>query len=381
MATSKATTHKSATAAAPVASGAPTPGSVSDSSGPRSASTISRPGSSSRRPPLPPGRPPPQGVTTVPTRATKVGARSVTKSRANPSAKTSAKAGDKTATNPCDNTGAKADDKTTAKTGAKAGDPSAAKQSVKTAVEPSATAAAETTAKAGAGTSAAQSAVESAGKKPVGVSAGDALSTAGKEAPPAVTAQPPSGGPSARRGRSSFGLAADALRRSTRSGKRTAVPKPAAVLQTKRPAAREPTASAPPALKRSRRLVDREQRSSAAQKQASATMSPLEEPLSTTAAPVMQLDAVANRAECTLFSELVVPVATGRLIKERRKLSSRWIDADMTAVELSSVLEPSVCYPYNDRYPLVDRRRAAAVHLDSIVGSIVVWSLNCLTLR
>jgi len=53
----------------------------------------------------------------------------------------------------------------------------------------------------------------------------------------------------------------------------------------------------------------------------------------------------------------------------------------MTAVELCTVLEPSVCCPYNDPYPLVDRRHAAAVHLDSIFSSTVVWSLNCLTLR
>ena len=258
VATSKATTHKLATAAAPVTSGAPTPGSVSDSGSPRRASTISRPGSYPRRPPVPPGRPPPQGVTTVPPRATKVGAKSVTKSRVNPRAKTGAKAGDKTVVNQCAKTGAKADDKTTAKRSAKAGDKSAAKPSVKTAVKPSATAAAETTVKAGAGTSIRQRAVEGAENTPVGVSAGDALPTAGNEPPPAVIAQPPSGGRSARRGQYFFGLAADGLRCSVRSGKRTAVPKPASVLQTKRAAARYPNASAPRAPKRSRRLVDRE---------------------------------------------------------------------------------------------------------------------------
>jgi len=97
----------------------------------------------------------------------------------------------------------------------------------------------------------------------------------------------------------------------------------------------------------------KEQRSSAAQKQASVTMSPLEEPLSTTAGSVMQLDAVANRAECILFSELGVSVATRRLMKECRKLNSMCIDADKTAVDLSSDLEPSVCYTYNVRYPLL----------------------------
>jgi len=240
------------------------------------------------------------------------------------------------------------------------------------AVKPSAKAAAKTTAKLGAEISSKKRAAEGAGKTPVGVSAGDAL----------PTAEPPSsGGPSAIRGRSAFRLAADALRRSNRSRKRIDLPKPEPVLHTKRPAAREPTSSAPPALNRSRRLIDREQRLSSAQKMASATTSAAEKPSSTTAAPLMQLDAVDNRAECTRFSELGVPVATGRLMKERRKLNSRCVDADTTTVELFSVLEPSVCYPYNDRYPLVDMRRAAAVHLVSIVNSTVVCSFKCSTIR
>jgi len=37
----------------------------------------------------------------------------------------------------------------------------------------------------------------------------------------------------------------------------------------------------------------------------------------------MQLDAVDNRAEFTRFSALGVPVATGQLMKKRRKLNSR----------------------------------------------------------
>jgi len=376
VAVSKAMTRKSA--AAPVTGrAAAAPGSAADSGGPTSTSTISRPGSSSRRPPIHPGRPPPHDMLAAPKRSTQVGAKEGAKSGVNSSAKTGARVRAKTAAKPSTKTAAKPSAKTAAKPTAK----TAAKPSSKMAAAPSTTTSAKPSALAGADTSTKQSAAANAGEKLVGVSVGGGLPETGDKAPAVETAPQPSGGASARRGRSAFGLAADALRRSTRAGKGTAVLKPAHVLQKKRPAAQEPTATAAPALKRSRRLVDREQRSSAAQKQSAATLSPTEEPSSTTAAPAMRLDDVANRAECTLLSELGVPVATGRLMKERLKVNSRWIDADMTAVELCSILEPSVCYPYSDRYPLVDRRRAAAVHLDSIVGSTVAWSLNCLTLQ
>ncbi|OSX77035.1 hypothetical protein BU14_0165s0028 [Porphyra umbilicalis] len=364
--------------AAPVTGwSAAAPGSTAASGGPTSASTISRPGSSARRPPLHPGRPPPHDVFAAPKRSTEVGAKEGAKSGVNSSAKTRARVRAETAAKPSAKTAAKPSSKTAANPTAK----TAAKPSSKMAATPSTTTSAKPNALAGADTSTKQSAAANAGENLVGVSAGSGPPETGDKAPAVGTAPRPSGGASARRGRSAFGLAADALRRSTRAGKGTAVPKPVAVLQKKRPAAQEPAATAAPALKRSRRLVDREKRSSAAQKQSAATLSPTEEPSSTTAAPAMRLNDVANRTECTLLSELGVPVATGRLMKERLKVNSRWIDADMTAVELCSVLEPSVCYPYNDRYPLVDRRRAAAVHLDSIVGSTVAWSLNCLTLQ
>jgi len=116
-----------------------------------------------------------------------------------------------TAANPCAKMGAKANVKMAATMGAKAGDKSVVKPSVKKAVKPSAEAAAETTAKLGDDISSQQRAVEGSDKTPVGVSAGGALPTA---------ETPSSGGPSATRGRSASGLAADALRRSKRSWKR-----------------------------------------------------------------------------------------------------------------------------------------------------------------
>ena len=80
-----------------------------------------------------------------------------------------------------------------------------------------------------------------------------------------------------------------------------------------------------------------------------------------------------NRAACTLLSELGVPVATGRLANERRKVGNKWIDKDIVAVELSSVLEPSVSYPYHDRYPRANKR-STAMNLDKIVGTTLAWS-------
>jgi len=280
VATSTATSHKSAVAPVPVTSAAPATGSVAGSGGPRSASPISRPGSSTRRPPLPPGRPPPRSVPPgAPKRSTQVGVKAVSKVGAKASAKTGAKAvseeGDQTSAK----TGTKPSAKAAAKTGATAvseeGDQTSAKTGAKTIV------------KKAANTSAKQIATGRAGQTPVGASVVHALPTTGDGVYPAAAAPPPSGGPRARRERSAFGLAADALRRSTRSGKRPALATPAAVLPVKRPATGVAAASAAPALKRSRRLVGREQRLSAAQRQASATMTAAEELSLTTAAPKM----------------------------------------------------------------------------------------------
>jgi len=79
-----------------------------------------------------------------------------------------------------------------------------------------------------------------------------------------------------------------------------------------------------------------------------------------------------------LLSELGVPVAMGRLAKDRRKISNRWIDADMAAVTLSSITEESVSYPYNDRYPLATKR-SAVVLLDDFVGATIAWSFDLLS--
>jgi len=188
----------------------------------------------------------------------------------------------------------------------------------------------------------------------------------------ATRPSPPSGN-SARRGRSAFGLAADALRLSTSAA---AAPK-----TTKRAAAAKPTSSPARPPKRSRRLEAREQleaaerRIAAARETAAASATATDAPAVAVAASQAPLSAVANRAVCTLLSELGVPVATGRLLKERRKVSNRWIDPDMAAVELCSILEPSVAYPYNDRYPLAPKR-SAVVHLDGHVGTTIVWSVE-----
>jgi len=139
--------------------------------------------------------------------------------------------------------------------------------------------------------------------------------------------------------------------------------------------------TAPPP-KRSRRIVAREQQRASAtrRQQAPSGVTDEEDPVLATAAPAVQLGGVPNRATCTLLSELGVPVATGRLEKERRKVGNRWIDKDMVAVELCSVLEPSVSYPYHDRYPLASKR-STAMHLDDMVGTTVAWSLDSLTIE
>lgn len=85
---------------------------------------------------------------------------------------------------------------------------------------------------------------------------------------------------------------------------------------------------------------------------------------------------VPNHAECTLLSELGVAVAKGRLVKERRKMNDCWIDPDMVAVELLSLLEASVTYPYNNRYPLAGRRSSVVI-LDGYVGATIVWAVDC----
>lgn len=88
------------------------------------------------------------------------------------------------------------------------------------------------------------------------------------------------------------------------------------------------------------------------------------------------LGGVFDRAECKLLSELGVAVAKGRLDKACRRMSNLWIDPNSVAVELCSILEPSVAYPNNNRYPLAGRR-STVVHLDGDVGATIVWSMGC----
>jgi len=81
---------------------------------------------------------------------------------------------------------------------------------------------------------------------------------------------------------------------------------------------------------------------------------------------------VPNRAPCTLLSELGVSVATARLVKNKKKIYSRWIDNDLVAVELDAVLDASVSYPYSSRYPIPGSTKGT-VDLDTQVGTVVVW--------
>ena len=398
VAASAVTTHQVAAASSSVTNGSSASDSPADSDSSKERNgTSTRGGASSRRPPLPPPLSfPGGGRLAAPKHHRREGAEERNKVRANARVKLGTRADARAGTTAGSKAGTKADAKagTTAaaktgtKPGANEGSQAGVKIHSKAGGKPVANLGAKMRAEASTNTTSETTGAEThAGARvPTHVVEGGRARSAGTttnaEPPAAEKALPTPAGSRARRGRSAFGLAADALRRTTRSGKGQAAAEPAAALPGKRPAAGELMAGAVPPLKRSRRIVAREQQRATAtrRQQAPSAASDVVDPALATVTPAVQLGAVPNRATCTLLSELGVPVATGRLEKERRKVGNRWIDKDMVAVELCSVLEPSVSYPYHDRYPLASKR-STAMHLDDMVGTTVAWSLDSLTIE
>jgi len=84
--------------------------------------------------------------------------------------------------------------------------------------------------------------------------------------------------------------------------------------------------------------------------------------------------AIPNSKTCTLMSELSVPVATGRLVKDMHSMQSRRIDKDMVDIQITAVLDEHP-YPYGSRYPLPGTGKKA-VGLSTLVGSVIVWPIN-----
>jgi len=401
VAASAVTTHQVAAAPASVTNGASASDSPADSDSSRGSNgTSTRGGASSRRPPLPPPLAlPGGGRLAAPKHNRREGAKEGNQVRAHSRVKMGTRADARAGTTAGSKAGTKADAKvgkmgTTAgaktgtKPGANEGSQAGGKIHSKAGGKPVANLGVKMRANASTNTTSETTGAETrAGARvPAHVVDGGVARSAGTttsvEPPAADKALPTPASSRVRRGRSAFGLAADALRRSTRSGKGQAAAEHAAALPEKRPAAGELMAGAAPPLKRSRRIVAREQQRATAtrRQQAPSAVSDEVDPALATATPAVQLGAVPNRATCTLLSELGVPLGTGRLEKERRKVGNRWIDKDMVAVELCSVLEPSVSYPYHDRYPLASKR-STAMHLDDMVGTTVAWSLDSLTIE
>lgn len=176
---------------------------------------------------------------------------------------------------------------------------------------------------------------------------GAAAATAG--APPAVATR------RSKRGQRAADLAA--------AGLEVSDPAPAQV--RKRAAATETGAASSPPRKRSRRLADR----------LVSTADDSGGPSTHTRSSVeLAFDSIPNSKTCTLMSELSVPVATGRLVKDMHSMQSRRIDKDMVAVKITAVLDEHP-YPYGSRYPLPGTGKKA-VGLSSLVGSVIVWPIN-----
>lgn len=162
-------------------------------------------------------------------------------------------------------------------------------------------------------------------------------------------------------------------RRSTRGQKAAAIAVAAAAAATaaalpkdqtlvvggKLRAAAEPNTSSPAPIKRSRRLAVKHHTAAVG--------------ASAAADGQVNWENVPNRTPCTLLSELGMSVATARLVKNKEKISSRWIDNDLVAVELDVALDASVSYPYSSRYP-IPGGTMGTVDLDTQVGTVMVWS-------
>jgi len=112
-----------------------------------------------------------------------------------------------------------------------------------------------------------------------------------------------------------------------------------------------------PAPKRSRRLAAREPAASGAPED---TIGALQ------SAPVRdRVTRYVNRASCSLFAELGVPVATARLATEVTMLQA--MGADMVAVTVTSVLDESFPYIFSGRYSL-SVPGAATDSLQDLIG-------------
>jgi len=146
-----------------------------------------------------------------------------------------------------------------------------------------------------------------------------------------------------------------ALRRSRRAAgvapTTSAAPEPGAKRVADAPRATKP------APKRSRRLAAREPAASGAPED---TIGALQ------SAPVRdRVTRYVNRASCSLFAELGVPVATARLATEVTMLQA--MGADMVAVTVTSVLDESFPYIFSGRYSL-SVPGAATDSLQDLIG-------------
>jgi len=77
------------------------------------------------------------------------------------------------------------------------------------------------------------------------------------------------------------------------------------------------------------------------------------------------------------MSELSVPVANGRLVKDMHFFFGRRIGRDVVAVTITAVLDENL-NPYGSRYRLPGTGKKA-VCMSSLVGTVVVWPISCLT--
>jgi len=99
----------------------------------------------------------------------------------------------------------------------------------------------------------------------------------------------------------------------------------------------------------------------------------------TRSVPALDWAGVPNRAPCMLLSELGVHVASARLVKDQKSFHKGWVDEDFVIVQVENVLDAFMAYPWHKRYPLPGTGRAA-VDLETLIGSAVVWSKDMLSL-
>jgi len=133
----------------------------------------------------------------------------------------------------------------------------------------------------------------------------------------------------------------------------------------KRSAEAKPKGASSPPLKRSRRLANK--------------LHAVSGVTGTRSVQALDWEVVPNRSPCMLLTELGVHVASARLVKDQTSFHKRWVDKDVVVVHVENVLDASVAYPWHQRYPLPGTG-GAAVDLDTLIGSAVVWSKDMLLL-